>query len=215
MTSHLINRRINRRISRRGFWSQWLQDRRRSRVSSSPDFEEFVLSNFAANLLGYWKLGESVGSATAVDASGRGINGTVTAVTFGQPGIPNSALKNVIFMGDGADGTTAYAAANDTLKNAIISAGGKIFACDGNHDWDGTIETTFATYYDLASNNNGGKLYYSKVLGEMEFFFINDNPEDTDNAGGINATVAAFQASTMGQGIVNKIAPQRRAGRSW
>jgi len=114
--------------------------------------------------------------------------------------------RNIIFMGDGADGTTTYAGANDTLKNAIIAAGGKIYACDGNHDWDGTNETTFATYYDLSSNNNVGKFYYSVVLGEMEFFVINDNPEDTENTGGINATAANFQASTMGQWIVNKIA---------
>jgi hypothetical protein len=114
--------------------------------------------------------------------------------------------KNIIFMGDGADGTTTYAAANDTLKNAIIAAGGKIYPCDGNHDWDGTNESSFPTYYDLASNNNGGKFYYSKVLGEMEFFFINDNPEDTDNGGGINASAATFQASTMGAWILNKIA---------
>ncbi len=114
--------------------------------------------------------------------------------------------KNIICMGDAAETGVTYATANDALKTAIIAGGGKIYPCNGNHDWDGTNENTYPTYFDLGSNNNAAKFYYSVVLGEMEFFVINDNPEDTDNAGGINATAAALQASTMGQWILNKIA---------
>ena len=169
---------------------------------TSPDTEWIKFSDFrvfpiptrsAAKVA---VLGDRTGSFNATN--GTAVDNAILAAA--------ADTKNVIFMGDGADGTTTYAIANDTLKNATIAAGGKIYPCDGNHDWDGTNETTFPTYYDLASNNNGGKFYYSVVLGQMEFFFINDNPEDTDNAGGINVSAAAFQASTMGQWIVNKIA---------
>jgi hypothetical protein len=82
----------NRRFSHRAFRAVWAQERRRSRIAAVPPFEEYLLANFSANLLGYWKLGESAGAATAADSSGRGINGVVSGVTFGQPGIPNSAL---------------------------------------------------------------------------------------------------------------------------
>jgi hypothetical protein len=172
------------------------------RHATSPDTEWIKFSDFrvfpiptrsAAKVA---VLGDRTGSFSATN--GTAVDNAILAAA--------ADTKNVIFMGDGADATTTYATANDTLKNAIIAAGGKIYACDGNHDWDGTNENSFPTYYDLASNNNAGKFYYSVVLGQMEFFFINDNPEDADNAGGINATAAAFQASTMGQWIVNKIA---------
>ena len=114
---------------------------------------------------------------------------------------------NVLFLGDGADGTTTYATANDTLKTAIQGLGGDLYPTKGNHDDDGDNETTYLTYYSsLASNNNGGAEYYSKVLGEVEYFFIDDNVSAADNAGGIGTTAAAFQASTMGQWIIDKIA---------
>lgn len=172
------------------------------RHATSPDTEWIKFSDFRVFLIPARSsakvavLGDRTGSFNAT-------NGTAVdnALLAGA-----ADTLNVVFMGDGADGTTTYASANDTLKNALIAAGGKIYPTDGNHDWDGTNESTFPNYFDLASNNNAGKFYYSKVLGEMEFFFINDNPEDTDNAGGINATAANFQASTMGQWIVNKIA---------
>jgi hypothetical protein len=82
----------------------------------------------------------------------------------------------------------------------------------GNHDYDASRETEALTYFTgLSQNNNSGKTYYSKVIGNIEFFFLDDNPEHPDNATGINASAANFQASVMGQWLINKIAASTAA----
>ena len=50
-----------------------------------------AISNFAAEVLadgpiGFWRLGEPLGSVTAADASGNGNTGSCSNITFGQPG---------------------------------------------------------------------------------------------------------------------------------
>src|SRR5262249_30321060 len=71
-----------------------------------------AISNFAAEVLadgpiGYWRLGEALGSVTAADASGNLNNGTASGgITFGQPGfhgggtaalVGGAAGKNIVF----------------------------------------------------------------------------------------------------------------------
>ena len=54
---------------------------------------------------GYWRLGESLGSITAADATGHGHNGTVTGgVTFGLPGLPGPHGGDMAALFDGSTG---------------------------------------------------------------------------------------------------------------
>lgn len=81
------------------------------KVSYSRVVQVFIaLPNnvFAATLLkmnpiGYWRLGESVGAGTAIDASGYGHNGTyIGGVTLGQPG---ALGDDTAALFDGVNGT--------------------------------------------------------------------------------------------------------------
>jgi hypothetical protein len=66
--------------------------------SSSPQYEYYLPTHYATNLLGYWHL-----AADANDDSGNGRNGTLvgTAPTYGQTGIPGSALGAARFNAGG------------------------------------------------------------------------------------------------------------------
>lgn len=100
------------------------------------------------------------------------------------------------------------------LFNHISTRGGARYICVGNHDFDGSNETLVDDYFPIIQTANSGKFYYSHVLGECEFFFIDDNDAAsgnngqslTDNAGGIGTTQANFQASTAGQYILTRLA---------
>jgi hypothetical protein len=54
----------------------------------------------AATVVAYWKMDESAGSATMVDATGNGHNGTLHHVTAGVPGAPH--LGTAYFFGGSA-----------------------------------------------------------------------------------------------------------------
>jgi hypothetical protein len=115
---------------------------------------------------------------------------------------------NVVASGDLADSVTTYQTANDTLKTGILARGGKIYPCMGNHDYDGARETEFDDYFDLNSYN-ASETYFSRRLGEMEFFMFDDwnnAGEQPDNGGGYTASAAACQDSLAGQHLLKKLA---------
>lgn len=114
----------------------------------------------------------------------------------------------VISIGDVAQTATSYAAINDDLETALA---GDIYPTAGNHDYDWTPISNAGNYLDyfshiLALSPATGDLrtYYSKVIGNIEYFFFDDNVENTDNGG--MGSLAAVQASTMGQWLLNAIA---------
>jgi hypothetical protein len=112
---------------------------------------------------------------------------------------------NVVCTGDLADASTTYETINDSLKAALTARGGKMYPTMGNHDYDGARETEQPIYFGTAGYN-GGKSYYSRVLGNIEFFFLNDNPEELDAANGINGSLSAFQASAEGVWLLAALA---------
>lgn len=113
---------------------------------------------------------------------------------------------NVVAVGDMSDNSYALTV-NDTLKAGL---GGKIYPAVGNHDYDLTRENDFAFYFGLDGAQDGvydeSDMYYSVVLGNVEYFFLDDNPENSHNNGGIDASsAAAFEASTMGTWLNNAL----------
>ncbi len=145
-----------------------------------------------------------------VGITGTGIPASTTVLSV------DSATQITLSANATASGTVTLTCTS-VLKTVIASRGGERYNTMGNHDYDGARETEIISYFPngaLATNNNSSKGYYSKVLGEMEFFFVNDNDsasgnagqELTDNAGGISATRVNFQASTAMQWIIAKIA---------
>lgn len=118
-----------------------------------------------------------------------------------------SDTLNVVSTGDLGDSTTTFEAANDTIKAAILARGGKLYPGMGNHDYDGTLETQWGTYFGT-TGYNGGKSYYSKVLGEAEYLITDDwnTAEQPDNGGGYTATATAVQCSLLGQHLLRKLA---------
>ena len=115
---------------------------------------------------------------------------------------------SVVSVGDTSDATTPFATANDVLKTAILGRGGMLVAGMGNHDYDGSNEANFAAYWGIAGYN-GGKVYYSARVGEMEVFFfddMNDLAQQPDNGGGYTASGAVLQDSVAGQHLLRKLA---------
>jgi hypothetical protein len=85
--------------------------------------------------VGYWRLGEPLGSTTAADTSGNGQNGEVTGgVTFGLPGF-HAGDTAALF--DGATGRVIALNSNE-LNPCQITMEAKV-RWDGPHDFDRTI----------------------------------------------------------------------------
>ena len=103
---------------------------------------------------------------------------------------------NVVSPGDLSDGTYALAATNNTLKNILISRGGDMYATPGNWDYTASI-STWTGYFGL------NKTYHKKTLGEIDFFFYDNNSGHADND---QTTVPRAQASVMGQWLITGLA---------
>ena len=108
----------------------------------------------------------------------------------------NADTRWVVAPGDLADTTnTNYATLNDALKNALVAAGGGLVAAPGNWDYSNSI-ASFKSYLGLADT------YYSRVLGEMEFFIYDTNETHADNN---QTSLGASQAAPMGQWLLNAL----------
>lgn len=212
-----------------GFLAQYASVTNRAVMEANADTVNLILLGDHAGTNAY-------ATCDCLQISGTTVSGsdTITVSTADAAiaqigcGITGSGIPAGATVTDIPSSTTIKISANATasatvtvtltsyLKLKVATRGGDRYICPGNHDYDGSNETLIDDYFPTAlqSNNNSGKYYYSVVLGECEFFFINDNDaasgnsgqELIDNAGGISATQAAFQASTAGQWIVNKIA---------
>jgi Concanavalin A-like lectin/glucanases superfamily len=80
--------------------------------------DEFATEVLADGPVGYWRLGEPLGSATAADASGNGNVGSASGgVTFGQPGLHGGDTAALF---DGATGRITVAN-SETLNPAQIT----------------------------------------------------------------------------------------------
>ena len=87
----------------------------------------------------------------------------------------NADTKWAVGPGDLADTTNInYATLNDALKNALVAADGGLLAAAGNWDYSNSI-SAFKSYLGLADT------YYSRAIGEMEFFFYDTNETHADN----------------------------------
>jgi hypothetical protein len=108
----------------------------------------------------------------------------------------NANTQWVVAPGDLADPTNpSYATVNDALKNALVAAGGGIIAAPGNWDYSNSI-ASFKSYLGLAET------YYSRALGEMEFFFYDTNDTHADND---QTSLGAAQNAKMGQWLLNAL----------
>ena len=180
------------------------------RHTTSPDGETITFTDFrvypvaARSSAKVAVMGDREGGYNAAAA-----NAAIDAVLHAD-----ADSVNCILLGDTGGTGVTIAAANDRLKlgpagnNGLVSRGGFLYPAIGNHDYDanggasgGQTENDFVTYYDLAANNNGGKKYFSKELGEMDFFFFNTcsnseaSPEAPENGDGWNGSLSAFEAS--------------------
>jgi len=91
-------------------------------VITVPNYTNKVLGLLGASLLGYWTLGDSVGS-TAADATGHGYTGAATAVTFGQTGIGDGGTSAKF------DGSTSFVNLySSALSTAFPRAEGTLIA---------------------------------------------------------------------------------------
>jgi predicted phosphodiesterase len=108
-----------------------------------------------------------------------------------------SALDYVLCVGDvsdtgpGEDITTLLSDWNTITSDKIISAA-------GNHDYDDGI-TNLKTYSEMT---NFAETYFSIILGDAEFFFVDSNSHADNNLGSADL----FRASTMGQWVEGALA---------
>ena len=162
--------------------------------------------------VGYWRLGEAVGAATAVDASPNGNNGAYqSGVTQGQPGVivgdPNTAAA---FNGTGNARVDLPTATQLGLDNASFTAVAWVNAAalGGDHaifgtDSGGTNSTLHLIirgnqfYMGFYSNDTGG----NQVLNTGQWYFVafdyNYNPVTMTGTQSIYVN-GALDASTAG-----------------
>jgi hypothetical protein len=73
----------------------------------TPDYIDYAAIVLGDTPVAYWRLGEPLGSATIVDASGHGYVGTVNGtVIFGQPGLQQDNDTAAAFSGIDGNGVT-------------------------------------------------------------------------------------------------------------
>jgi hypothetical protein len=91
---------------------------------------DFAVQVGADGPVGYWRLGEPVGSVTAADASGNGNDGQCSGgITFGEPGLPPGVYGDTAALFDGATGRISVPN-SESLNPARITMEAKV-------RWDG------------------------------------------------------------------------------
>jgi hypothetical protein len=163
------------------------------RHATSPDGEWFLITGFdvfpvhTANPVAI--IGDRCGTYSSTE--GEAVNTHI---------VPAGAI-NAVNVGDSADVSNTYIYCNDTAKAALaaLSPPGLIYPSMGNHDWDGSREDEWITYYGTAGYN-AGKRSYTHRLGQIQFWHIDDT--DADGSWG---SASALEASTLGQWLKNGI----------
>lgn len=114
-------------------------------------------------------------------------------------------ITNMITVGDNA-GTVTYSV-NQAILTAITNRGGNIFPTMGNHDYDSTNESYTSVFFTgVGTNNNGGRVWYSQRIRDVEFFFWDSNTEPgSTNGNGISGSVSSQQSSPAGIWMLNAI----------
>lgn len=157
-------------------------------------FSEFNVYPIPTSNGGVAVLGDRCGSF--VPATGAGVDTAITNIDSPQ-------IRNLVSSGDQADTTYTYDQTDGTIWSVINSRGGSIYACMGNHDYDVNRETEWFQFFGTF---NGTRRYYSRVLGNTEYFIL-DTTSTNGGIGGIsNATAADFEASTQGVWLRNALA---------
>lgn len=108
-------------------------------------------------------------------------------------------VRNIIGAGDYCETGYTYERLNQQLKQAIVDRGGSFAVSMGNHDYDGTNEAYWPTFWNFGTDQH----WHSGTFGNIFVCAYNDNTEETAwNAGGYSAASAAAQeASTGGQWV--------------
>lgn len=153
-------------------------------------------------------------SAADYDRAVAGCGITGTGIPAATTVLSKSGGTTLVMSANATGSATITATLTGYLKLKVAERSGVRYICIGNHDFDGSNETLVDDYFPIIQTANSGKFYYSAVVGECEFFFIDDNDAAsgnsgqslTDNAGGIGTTQANFQASTAGQYILTRLA---------
>src|SRR5262249_55411434 len=108
-----------------------------------------AISNFADEVLadgpiGYWRLGERLGSVSAFDASGNGNNGTCSGgITFGQPGFQGGDTAALF---DGRTGRIVVLNSN-SLNPPHITMEAKV-------RWDGLNDSNQGVYQRILEKSS-------------------------------------------------------------
>jgi len=156
-------------------------------------FSEFNVYPIPVSNGGVAVLGDRSGGF--VPSIGAGVDAAIATQTDPQ-------IRNLVSSGDQADTTYTYNQTNGSIMAIINSRGGSIYPCMGNHDYDGNREVEWFPFFGIP----GTLRYYSRVVGNTEYFIL-DTTSTNGGIGGISsANAAAFEASTQGVWLRNALA---------
>lgn len=152
--------------------------------------DQYALRVLADTPLGFWRLGDSVGSSTAYDASGNARNGTAVSVTFGVTALttPGSLNKAADFSGSNAYVEIPYVAALAPTVAVSVELWIR---------FDTFPSSPTATQSLLSKTNLGGyNIEISNVTGMMQFLVRRN---------GVYGTAAFTRAGNVTTGVTYHI----------